>query len=106
MFNKPAKVKIYAKDWGYTILIDMGVSIVAATDISFFVRNTENVASKITTNITIYNNNYFKWIVPENTTDTPGTYYIRPHFTLEGWTGSGKVVSFDVEAVDDTTPAV
>ena len=106
MTTRPTREKIYAGDYGYAIIIDMQQSIVGATEISFFVRNTEGEATEITTGITIYKNDYFKWVVPKDTTNVAGTYYIRPHFTQSGWTGSGKVVSFDVEAVHDTTPPV
>jgi hypothetical protein len=104
MTRSLTREKIYAGDYGYSIIIDMQRSVADATDISFFVRNTEGEATEITANITIHQKNSFKWVVPEKTTDVAGTYYIRPHFTQSAWTGSGKTVSFDVEDVSDTTP--
>ena len=104
MTRSPTRTKIFAGDYGYAIIIDMQRSVADATGISFFVKNTEGEISEITANITIDGTNSFKWVVPEKTTDVAGTYYIRPHFTLSGWTGSGKTVSFDVESVSETTP--
>ena len=104
MTRSLTREKIYAGDYGYNIIIDMQESVVDATTISFFIRDPDGEITEITSSISIYQNKNFKWTVPEGTTDIAGTYYIRPHFTQSGWTGSGKTVSFDVEDVDDTTP--
>ena len=104
--DKPPRVKIYQGDLGFPVLIDMKKSVVGSTDISIFVRDADGVVTEETSDISIINYNFFKWIVPAGITDLAGTVKLRPHFTLDGWIGSGKVVSFDVESVDDTTPPV
>lgn len=102
MYNSTRET-IYAGDFGYVVLIDMQASIVGASGIKFFVKKPDDSVVEITTNIVVSDVNYFKWVVPTGTTDLPGTYTVRPYFTLDGWTGSGKPVSFDVEAVDAVT---
>lgn len=92
---------VYAKDWGYDILIDMGASVVGATSICFFITDPGRTTTKIDTGITIVNNNFFKWTVPKDTTNTPGSYKIRPQFELNGWTGSGDPDILSVEKIDE-----
>ncbi len=96
--------KVYAGDFGYKIKIDMGASVVGATGIKWFMLKPDDTIAEIDALITIVDNNWLEYTTVDGDTPDPGTYYIRPFFTLSGWTGSGKKVSFDVEAVDDTTP--
>lgn len=103
MSNTTTREKIYQGDEGFVVLVDMGVSVVGATSISFFVEKPNEIVTEITENITIIDNNFFKWVVPKGITEFPGTVVVRPHFTLSGWTGSGKPADFDVEAVKGVT---
>ncbi len=87
---------VYINTIGFEILIDMGESIVGADEIELRVIKPDGTVVTDWANPAVYNTRYIRYVTIDGDLDQSGVYQIHPSFTLSGWSGSAKVVSFRV----------
>ena len=85
--------KIYVGDIGTEILIDMQEDISMATEHDLLVKKPDG--SIVEWPATTINNN-LKYICKGGDLDQKGTYKIQPKIKVNGWSGLGETVSFQV----------
>jgi len=85
----------YINEVGGTLIIDLQEDITAATSISINVAKPDG-----TTDIwypEVSDVRYLVYTIAENDLNVAGTYYLQPALTLNGWTGFGDAVPFQVK---------
>lgn len=87
--------KVYTNTTGLSIPIDMGENITGATNIVLNVTKPDGTTTTWD-GATVYNENYIKYTTTSGDLNIAGLYKIQPTFTLSGWSGPAKTVSFRV----------
>lgn len=88
---------IYIDTIGLNIDLNMFEDVSTATSIVLHVTK-PNGSTTTWSGATVVNSNFFRYTTSADDLDQTGTYSIQPHYTLGGWTGYGKTVSFRTKA--------
>jgi hypothetical protein len=85
--------KVYVDTVGLEVIIDMGDSVVGATNI---VLNVMKPGGTETTwgAANVYLTRFIRYLTVANDINEVGLYKIQPEFELDGWSGPTKTVSF------------